>query len=99
MKLLWYLLLILALYYIYISLRFAIKRILLLHKIKRFAKENRIDYKFSTSAFFVPSNRHGTAVILKTNNAIYNIRLFGLLRKNCAVHFWSKEQYITNFSN
>lgn len=93
MKLLWYLLLILALYCTYILLRLIFKRLLLLYKIKRFAKENSIECKITTSVFLIPSNRHGTAAILKTNKNIYNIRLFGLLRKNCAVHFWSKEQY------
>jgi len=93
MKLFLYLLLILALYYTYITLRFAFKRILLLYKIKHFAKVNGIVYKIRTSAFLFPSNRLGTAVILKTNNETYNIRLFGLLRKNCAVHFWNKEMY------
>ena len=93
MKLLWYLLLILVLYYTYITLRFVLKRILLLRKIKQFAKENSIEYKISIPAFLLPINRYGTVLLLKTEKAIYNIRLFGLLRKNCAVHFWSKEQY------
>ena len=93
MKLYLYLALLLALYYIYVLLRFVIKRIILLHKIKRFAEENGIEYKISIPAFLIPSNQYGTALLLKTEKATYNIRLFGLLRKNCAVHFWSKEQY------
>ncbi len=93
MKLYLYLVLLLALYYVYVLLRFAIKRIILLHKIKRFAKENSIEYKITTPAFLFPSNRYGTAVLLKTEKGTYNIRLFGLLRKNCAVHFWNKEMY------
>ena len=99
MKLYLYIVLFLAFYYVYVLIRFAIKRVILLHKIKRFAKENGIEYKISMPAFLFPSNRYGTALLLKTEKATYNIRLFGLLRKNCAVHFWSKEQYITNFSN
>ena len=93
MKLLWYLLLILVLYYAYITLRFVLKRILLLRKIKQFAKVNNIEYKITMPAFLFPSNRYGTALLLKTEKATYNIRLFGLLRKNCAVHFWNKEMY------
>ena len=76
MKLYLYLVLLFALYYVYVLLRFAIKRIILLHKIKRFAKENSIEYKITTPAFLIPSNRHGTAVLLKTGEATYNIRLF-----------------------
>ena len=93
MKLLWYLLLILVLYYTYITLRFVLKRILLLRKIKQFAKVNNIENKITMSAFLFPSNRYGTALLLKAEKATYNIRLFGLLRKNCAVHFWNKEMY------
>ena len=93
MKLFWYLLLILAFYYTYITLQFVFKRILLLRKIKQFARENCIEYKLTTPAFLFPSNRYGTAVILKTERATYNIRLFGLLRKNCGVHFWGKSSY------
>ena len=96
MKLFFYILLILTLYYIYITLHFALKRILLLRKIKQFAKENGIAYKITAPAFLFPSNRYGTALLLKTEKATYNIRLFGLLRKNCAVHFWNKEMYQTN---
>ena len=93
MKLLWHLLLIFSLYYIYIILRFVLKRMLLLHKIKHFANVNSIEYKITIPAFLFPSNRYGTAVLLKTANETYNIRLFGLLRKNCAVHFWNKGMY------
>ena len=93
MKLLWYLLLILVLYYMYITLCFVLKRILLLYKIKQFAKVNNIEYKITMPAFLFPSNRYGTALLLKTEKATYNIRLFGLLRKNCGVHFWGKSSY------
>ena len=64
-----------------------------MRKIKQFAKVNNIENKITMSAFLFPSNRYGTALLLKAEKATYNIRLFGLLRKNCAVHFWSKEQY------
>lgn len=93
MKLLWYLLLIFVLYYMYITLRFIFKRILLLRKIKQFAKVNNIEYKITMPAFLFPSNRYGTALLLKTERATYNIRLFGLLRNNCGVHFWGKSSY------
>ena len=93
MKLLLYLIALLALWYLYITLRFVLKRTKLLHHIKRFAKEHHLQCDISVSAFLKPSNRCGTAVCLKTDKACYNIRLFGLLRKNCAVHFWNKEMY------
>ena len=93
MRLFLYSLLILALYYTYILLRFAIKRLKLVWEIKHFAKVNGIQYKITIPAFLFPGNRYGTAVLLKTAKSTYNIRLFGLLRKNCAVHFWNKEMY------
>ncbi len=93
MKLFLYFLLALAIYYTYILLRFVLKRLKSFCKIKCFADKNNIEYKISLFSFFVPSNQCNTALLLKTSNAVYNIRLFGLLRKNCAVHFWSKEQY------
>lgn len=93
MKSLLYLMLIFALYFLYVFLRFVLKRVKLLHQIKRFAKENRLQCDPSVSAFLTPSNRCGSAVLLKTDKNTYHIRLFGLLRKNCAVHFWNKESY------
>ncbi len=93
MKVFLYLLPVFAIWYLYILVRFIMLRIRLFFEIKHFAKENNIEYKITTPAFLIPSNRHGTAVILKTEKSTYNIRLFGLLRKNCAVHFWNKEMY------
>lgn len=93
MKLYLYLLLILALYYLFAFVRFIFHRIKLCLKIKQFAEKNSIDCKIATSEFFLANNRCGTAVLLRTEKNTYNIRLFGLLRKNCAVHFWSIEQY------
>lgn len=93
MKLLLYLLLLFALHFLYSLFRFVFKRARLLHQVKCFAKEHSIECIVTTPAFLFPSNRYGTAVLLRTEKVTYNIRLFGLLRKNCAVHFWSKEQY------
>ncbi len=93
MKLLLYLIALLALWYLYITLRFVLKRTKLLHHIKRFAKEHNLQYDISVSAFLKPSNRCGTAVYMRKGDICYNIRLFGLLRKNCAVHYWNKEMY------
>ena len=93
MKLLLYLLLLFALHILYSLFRFVFKRARLLHQVKCFAKEHSIECIVTTPAFLLPSNRYGTVLLLKTEKATYNIRLFGLLRKNCAVHFWSKEQY------
>ena len=93
MKLLLYLLLLFVLHFLYILVRFILKRTKLLYQVKRFAKEHSIECIVTTPAFLLPINRYGTVLLLKTEKATYNIRLFGLLRKNCAVHFWSKEQY------
>lgn len=93
MKLFLYLLLIAALWYVYIFLRFVFQRIIFLLKVRRFAKKQNVECLITSSAFLFPSNRLGTAVLLKTDKSTYNIRLFGLLRKNCAVHFWNKQMY------
>mgnify|MGYP003292464748 CR=1 FL=1 len=93
MKLLFYFSLVFALWYLYIVLRFVLKRVNLMWQIKRFSKENCLQCDITASAFLLPSNRCGTAVVVKTEKVCYNIRLFGLLRKNCAVHFWNKEMY------
>ena len=93
MKLFLYLLLIHALWYIYIFFCFVLYRFVLLMKVKHFAKIHNVECCVTTSAFFFPSNRLDTALLLKTEKNIYNIRLFGLLRKNCGVHFWNKEMY------
>lgn len=93
MKLLLFLLLLFVLHFLYIFVRFILKRTKLLYQVKRFAKEHSIECIVTTPAFLFPSNRYGTALLLKTEKATYNIRLFGLLRKNCAVHFWNKEMY------
>lgn len=93
MKLLLYLLILYALHFLYFLFRFIFKRARLLHQVKCFAKEHSIECVVATPAFLLPSNRYGTVLLLKTEKATYNIRLFGLLRKNCAVHFWNKEMY------
>ena len=93
MKMLLYLLLITALWYVYIFLRFLFRRAVLLRRVKRFVNEHNIAYSITASAFLLPSNRFGTALLLKTHAETYNIRLFGLIRANCAVHFWDKEMY------
>ena len=93
MKLLLYLLLIHALYCMFNLVQFFFLRIKLLLKIKKFAQDNALDCKIKTREFLTPSNHCGTAVLLKTSKNTYNIRLFGLLRKNCAVHFWNKRMY------
>ena len=93
MKLILCLLLIHALWYVYIFLRFVIYRVIVLLKVKQFVKIHNIECLITLSAFLFPSNRLNTAILLKTDKSIYNIRLFGLLRKNCAVHFWNKEMY------
>ena len=93
MKILLNLILIFVLYFLYVLLRFVLKRIRLLRQIRRFAKENDLQCMTSVRSFLLPSNRCGTAVYLRTDDICYNICLFGLLRKNCAVHFWSKEMY------
>ena len=93
MKLFLYLFLIHVLWYTYIFSRFVLSRFVFLIKVKSFAKIHNIECCVTLPAFLLPSNRLGTAVLLKAKDKTYNIRLFGLLRKNCAVHFWNKEMY------
>jgi len=93
MKLLFYIALILLVRFLYILLRYIMKRLNLLGRIKRFAKENDLQCDITLTAFLLPSNRCGTAAYMRKGDTCYNIRLFGLLRKNCAVHFWNKEMY------
>lgn len=93
MKMFFCIALILLARFLYILLRYILKRLNLIGQIKRFAKENDLQCDITLSAFLKPSNRCGTAVYMRKGDTCYNIRLFGLLRKNCAVHYWNKEMY------
>ncbi len=67
---------------LYILLRFALKRMRHIRRLKRFAKEN--GYSLA---------KKGSSVVLNTGSKIYNIRRLGLLLKHCELHFWSEKEY------
>ena len=67
------------LWYVYIFLRFVFRRAVLLRRMKRFANEHNIECSITASAFLLPSNRFGTALLLKTQDKTYNIRLFAAM--------------------
>ncbi|MBQ8358527.1 MAG: hypothetical protein IJX37_01245 [Oscillospiraceae bacterium] len=76
----------------YIFLRFVIKRIWLLTVLRKFAKKHNYICKIPLSCL-LPANRSTSPVKMETGNAVYNIKLFGLLRKHCEIHFWSLKEY------
>lgn len=75
-------------------LRFIMKRLWLFHQLKRFAKEHNYACAIPRSCM-LPYNRNHSYVQIRTPNTVYNIKLFGLLRKNCEIHFWSATEYST----
>ena len=80
--------------FIFLLLRFIIKRLWLFHQLRRFAKEHNYTCTIPRSCL-LPNNRNRHYVQIRTPNTVYNIKLFGLLRKNCEIHFWSATEYST----
>lgn len=80
----------------WIFLRFIVKRFWLYLTIKRFAKEHNYIWKMPISCLF-PINSGNEFAQLKTDKNIYNIKLFGLLRKHCEIHFWNTQEYSTDW--
>ena len=76
---------------VYIFLRFVIKRIGLLISVKTFAKKHGFGCKCPLSCL-LPSNCIGT-VEIESANTVYTVKLFGLLRKHCEIHFWNFREY------
>lgn len=77
---------------LYIFLRFIVKRIWLFTVLRRFAKKHSYICKFPLSCL-LPSNRNNNLVEIETGSTVYAVKLFGLLRKHCEIHFWSLAEY------
>ncbi len=77
---------------VYIFLRFIIKRISLWAALKRFAKKHNFRCKVDLLCLF-PRNKTSRFVQIETGSTVYAIKLFGLLRKHCEIHFWSQQEY------
>ncbi len=95
MKILFWFLLIMLFVFLYWLLRFVVKRLRLLYQIKRFCLAHGFHYECKCIfSLIMPSNRNSkSAVLIHTKETIYHIRVFGLLRRGCEVHFWNLQQY------
>ena len=92
MKALFAILIIVVIVFIYMLLRFFIKRISFWNALKKFAKQNNYAYKISLHNIF-PRNSKNPLIEIETENTLYQIKLFGLLRKHCEIHFWNSQNY------
>ena len=77
---------------LYLLLRFIVKRLWLFHQFRRFAKKHNYTCTIPRSCL-LPNNRNHRYVQIRTPNTVYNIKLFGLLRKHCEIHFWNTQEY------
>ena len=77
---------------LYIFLRFIVKRIWLFTTLRRFAKKHSYICKMPLSCL-LPNNRNLHVVLIETDSTLYAVKLFGLLRKHCDIHFWSSQEY------
>lgn len=94
MKILFGLLIFAFVVFVYMLLRFFIKRVSLRKALKKFAKQHNYTYKISFRNL-LPGNNTNRLVEVETANTIYRIKLFGLLRKHCEIHFWDSRNYST----
>ena len=76
----------------WLFLRFILKRIWLFTVLRRFAKKHGYTCKLPLSCLW-PNNRSDSIVQLETGSTLYAVKLFGLLRKHCDIHFWSLKEY------
>ena len=75
-------------------LRFFLQRVRLLVSLKWFARKYGFRVRGFRPIFFLPLNATKKNMItLETDNYIYDIKPFGLLRKHCEIHFWSLSEY------
>lgn len=94
MKVLLYISIFSLIVFLYIIFRFLIQRLSLALKLKKFAKKNSYNCKIVNPLFFIPLNfSNNGLVLIETDSTIYNIRVFGILRKHCEVHFWNIKEY------
>ena len=77
---------------LYICLRFIAKRVWLFIAVKRFAKKHGYGCNMPISCL-LPNNRGKYLVEIETGHTVYAIKLLGLLRKHCHIHFWSRKEY------
>ena len=76
----------------YLLLRFIIKRLWLFSSLKKFAKKHNFTCTIPL-AVLLPINSSNRYVQITTTKSVYNIKLFGLLRKHCEIHFWNTQEY------
>ena len=77
---------------VYMLLRFVVKRIWLFSVLRRFAKQYSYTLIFPFSCL-LPNNRNKDIGKIETASTVYCVKLFGLLRKHCDIHFWSSQEY------
>jgi len=80
--------------FLLLLLRFFLQRVRLLFSLKRFARKYGFRVSGFRPIFFLPVNTTKKNMItLETDNCIYDIKPFGLLRKNYELHFWGLSEY------
>ena len=80
--------------YLLLLLRFFLQRVRLLISLKWFARKYGFQASGFRPIFFLPINvTKKNMITLETDNYIYDIKPFGLLRKHCEIHFWSVSEY------
>ncbi len=77
---------------LYMLLRFLFKRIFLWKAFSKFTRQYHYTYKISFRNL-LPGNSTTHLVEIETQHTIYRIKLFGLLRKHCEIHFWDSQNY------
>lgn len=92
MKSLKILLIIALVFLLYIVFRFSVKRTQTIITLKKFCKKHNYSCKISPHCM-LPLNSTACLVQIETDTAIYPIKLFGLLRKHCEIHFWNLQEY------
>lgn len=80
--------------FLWIFLRFAIKRSLLIVRLAKLAKELNCTFKIISHTFLFPFNSlDNYDFLIETKSTVYRIKLLGLLRKYCDIHFWNWQEY------
>ena len=77
---------------VYVFLRFVIKRVRLFAVLRKFSNKHGYACKTPLSGL-LPNNRSKHLVQIETGSTVYSVKLFGLLRKHCDIHFWSSQEY------
>lgn len=76
----------------WLFLRFILKRIWLFAVLRKFSKKHGYTCITPLSCL-LPNNRSKCLVQIETGSTVYSVKLFGLLRKHCDIHFWSSQEY------